>query len=110
MICGACGHPSHEGTRFCGACGARLDVLTSAESSVPAMLGDRYRVVEQIGGGLRKTVYRAHDNLLDRDVALAVLRVHELDDAERARAEREVRALARLGSHPNIVTLYDVEN
>jgi serine/threonine-protein kinase len=78
---------------------------------VPTTLGNgRYRVLSHVGDGLRKQVYRARDTLLDRDVALALLRTDGLDDAERTRVEREVRVVARLGSHPNVVTLYDIED
>jgi serine/threonine-protein kinase len=86
-------------------------VTVTSDPDVPVSLGGgRFRVISRVGDGLRKQVYLAHDTVLDRDVALALLRTEGLDEAERTRLEREVRVVARLGSHPNIVTLYDVED
>jgi serine/threonine protein kinase len=112
VACGACGAEQRDGARFCDACGAQLIVLAAAQGNdLPATLGDdRYRVIEQIGNGLRKRVWRAHDTVLDRDVAIALMHSEGLDESERVRMEREVRLVARLGSHPNIVTLYDVQD
>ena len=53
-------------------------------------------------------VYRARDTRLDRDVAIKVLPPHlAMDEAARARFEREAKAIAAL-SHPNILAVYDV--
>jgi len=112
VFCEQCGQENRDDAQFCDRCGTRLHFIAAPSApDEPVALGDgRFRVVEQIGAGLRKTVYLAHDTLLDRDVALAVVRHADLDDAERTRAEREIRIMARLGSHPNVVTLYDVED
>lgn len=67
---------------------------------------DRYDTQEQIGCGGMATVYRAHDNLLDRPVALKVL-TGQPDPALKQRFLEEARASARL-KHPNIVPVYDV--
>src|SRR5206468_11785823 len=67
----------------------------------------RYTVRRLLGEGSRKRVYLAHDARLDREVALAVIRTEGLDDAARARVRREAQAMARLGDHPHIVTVYD---
>src|SRR4051812_16660614 len=54
-------------------------------------------------------VWEAHDELLDRSVAVKVLAQHlSEDDRARKRFEREARAAAGLSSHPNVVTIYDV--
>ena len=55
------------------------------------------------------SVWEAHDELLDRDVAVKVLASH-LGEDERARRrfQREARAAAGLSSHPHVVTIYDV--
>ena len=61
-----------------------------------------YRIVEQIGAGGMGVVYCAHDEQLDRDVALKVLPAGTLaDDAARKQFRKEALALARL-NHPNI--------
>jgi eukaryotic-like serine/threonine-protein kinase len=46
--------------------------------------------------------------LLDRDVALALLKTAGLDAAGRERIRREAQAMGRLGSHPHIVTVLDL--
>jgi serine/threonine protein kinase len=69
-----------------------------------------YRIVEKIGEGGMGDVYRAHDERLDRDVAIKVLPPDFTDDPDRhARFEREAKMLASL-SHPNIATLYELEH
>ncbi len=66
-----------------------------------------YRIVEKIGWGGMGVVYRAHDDQLDRDVAVKVLRAGTLaDDATRRRFRKEALALAKL-NHPNIATIYE---
>ena len=66
-----------------------------------------YRIVEQIGAGGMGVVYRAHDDQLDRDVALKVLPAGTLaDDAARKQFRKEALALAKL-SHPNIATVFE---
>jgi len=71
-------------------------------------LGGRYELLARIGGGGMALVYKARDILLNRFVAVKVLRqqfVHDDDFVRRFR--REAQAAASL-SHPNIVSIYDV--
>src|SRR5688572_9669679 len=72
-------------------------------------LPDRYRVVRHLANGGMASVWEAHDELLDRDVAVKLLASH-LGEDERARKrfQREARAAAGLSSHTNVVTIYDV--
>src|SRR6478735_3402401 len=72
-------------------------------------LPDRYRVVRHLANGGMASVWEAHDELLDRDVAVKLLATH-LGEDERARRrfQREARAAAGLSSHPNVATIYDV--
>ena len=71
-------------------------------------LNQRYRLVECIGSGGMAVVYKAVDMLLDRRVAVKVLRQRFASDPEfLERFQREARAAANL-DHPNIVTVFDV--
>ena len=66
-----------------------------------------YRIVDQIGAGGMGVVYRAHDERLDRDVAIKVLPEEVAGDADRLhRFEREAKAVAHL-DHPNILAIHD---
>ena len=68
-----------------------------------------YRIVDKIGEGGMGVVYRAHDERLDRDVAVKVLPEAVAEDEDRlARFEREAKLLASL-SHQNIATLHGLE-
>src|SRR3970040_34005 len=70
------------------------------------ILADRYRIDAELGRGGMGVVYRAHDILLDRAVAVKVLSDSGLGTEGRARLLREAQAAAKL-NHPNIVTVYD---
>jgi tRNA A-37 threonylcarbamoyl transferase component Bud32 len=71
------------------------------------VIAGRYEVEEVVGTGGMSCVYKAHDRLLERNVALKVLHPHFSDDEEYVeRFRREARAVAQL-SHPNIVTVID---
>ena len=71
------------------------------------VIDERYTILKPLGGGGMAKVYLAHDEVLDRDVALKILREHYADDEEFVeRFRREARSAARL-SHPNIVSVYD---
>jgi hypothetical protein len=68
----------------------------------------RYEVKRFLGEGGKKKVYLAHDTQLDRDVAFALIKTEGLDEAARQRVTREAQAMGRLGSHPHIVTVFDI--
>ena len=66
-----------------------------------------YGIVEKIGEGGMGVVYRAHDERLDRDVAIKVLHQDAARNPDRlARFEREAKAVAML-NHPNILAIHD---
>src|SRR4030042_5334333 len=73
---------------------------------IRTLLNNRYRLDVELGHGGMGTVYRAHDMLLDRDVAVKVLSSQALGAEGRTRLLREAQAVARL-NHPNIVKVYD---
>ncbi len=81
----------------------RYDTLVATARDRPLVLG-RYRLSERLGAGGFGVVWRAHDELLHRDVA--VKRIPLPDGEERERATREALAAARL-AHPAIVALYE---
>jgi serine/threonine protein kinase len=66
-----------------------------------------YRILEQIGAGGMGVVYRAHDEELDRDVAIKVLPSGTLaNDSAGRRFRKEALSLARL-NHPNVATVHE---
>lgn len=71
-------------------------------------LNGRYRVRRRLGSGGMAVVFEARDLLLERDVALKILRTNLSSDADIVlRFKREARAVARL-IHPHIVNIYDI--
>jgi serine/threonine-protein kinase len=70
-------------------------------------IAERYELEEVIGQGGMSTVYKAHDSLLERNVALKVLHQQYNEDEDFVeRFKREARSVAQL-QHPNIVTVID---
>ncbi len=68
-----------------------------------------YRIVEKIGAGGMGEVYRAHDEHLDRDVAIKVLPPGTLtDESARRHFHKEALILSQL-NHPNVATIYDFD-
>jgi class 3 adenylate cyclase len=117
LVCSSCGAGAEPNETFCGACGKPLAADPGADRTptpqpspvLPASFaGGRYTVKGFLGEGGRKKVYLAHDEKLDRDVAVAVIKTEGLDDAGLSRVKREAQAMGRLGDHPNIVTVFDI--
>ena len=84
----------------------------SADAATGSLLSDRYELKSPIGRGGMGVVWRARDQLLERDVAIKEVHLPaELSGADRdamqQRVLREARAAARLG-HPAAVTVYDI--
>ena len=77
---------------------------------MPSLAGsklDKYRIVEEVGHGGMAVVYRGHDTVLEREVAVKVLHAHLADREEsRARLQREALAVAKL-RHDNILEIFD---
>ncbi|PLR97329.1 Stk1 family PASTA domain-containing Ser/Thr kinase [Bacillus sp. T33-2] len=71
-------------------------------------ISGRYKILDMIGGGGMANVYLAHDMILDRDVAVKMLRLDFANDEEFIRRfHREAQSATSL-THPNIVSIYDV--
>ncbi|MGN0164390.1 MAG: protein kinase, partial [Candidatus Ornithomonoglobus sp.] len=82
--------------------------MLNTENLIGTVLSDRYEVLEKIGTGGMATVYKAHDKVLDRDVAIKILRENFEGNSEIvANFIREARSSASL-VHPNVVSVYDV--
>ena len=87
--------------------GTRASAPAHPSASVPAHVG-RYRILRLLGAGGMGQVYEAHDDELDRAIAVKVLRPElatSLDLVERLR--RESRLTAKI-AHPAVMTIYDV--
>src|SRR5574344_2054570 len=71
-------------------------------------INDRYQIIKSIGEGGMANVYLAFDTILERNVAVKVLRGDLADDEKFVRRfQREALSASSL-SHPNIVEMYDV--
>ncbi|MCH8222913.1 MAG: protein kinase [Chloroflexi bacterium] len=79
-----------------------------ASDTPTSFANGRYEVKGLLGTGSMKRVYLVRDNLLDRDVAFALIKTRDFDDTDRQRITREAQAMGRLGTHPNIVTVFDL--
>ncbi len=82
------------------------------DETLGALLGNRYRTVARLGAGAFGEVYRAHDSVLGRDVAVKRIRLDAfVEPSQRQDVEqrflREAQVAARL-RHPNIVTTHDI--
>ncbi len=74
---------------------------------VSPLLNNRYQLLHTLGTGGMAVVYRAYDRMLERPVAIKILRQDfSEDETFRERFRQEARAAANL-SHPNIVTVHD---
>src|SRR5262245_25354944 len=108
--CPSCGARNQVGDQFCARCGGTLAPRVPAGPPAAvrtAFAGGRYQVQRLLGEGGKKRVFLATDLRLQREVALAVIRTEGLDEVAAARVHAEARAMARLGDHPHVVTVFD---
>jgi len=118
LICHNCGAHVPPDRKFCGECGHSL--IEKPPSFIKprpkkrsileptSFANDRYQVRKFLGEGGKKKVYLVHDNVLDRDVAFALIKTEKLDDDSRKRITREAQAMGKLGDHPHIVSIHEM--
>jgi serine/threonine protein kinase len=83
--------------------------LPTVRECGPGVTLGHYRILEKIGSGGMGQVFRAHDEHLDRDVALKLLLPGTLgDESARKRFRKEALALSKL-NHPNIAIVHDFD-
>jgi eukaryotic-like serine/threonine-protein kinase len=116
LVCVQCKHANPPNAKYCLQCGKPLATTQITQPSlsvtptpdVPTSFANgRYQVKKMLGEGGKKKVYLAHDALLDRDIAIYLIKTEKLDETGRTRITREAQAMAKLGDHPNIATVYD---
>ena len=77
----------------------------ATELEIGAVFAGRYVVQRRLGEGDRKRTYLARDTKLDRHVAISLVKP-EAVLADPEGTEREAKVLGRIGSHPNVVSLF----
>jgi Tol biopolymer transport system component/tRNA A-37 threonylcarbamoyl transferase component Bud32 len=86
-----------------------LQAIASApERHPPPQRISHYTLLEKLGAGGMGEVYKAHDSVLDRVVALKILPQRMLDSPDRVRRFLQEAKAASALNHPNIVTIYEV--
>lgn len=80
--------------------------ITQNLLAIGTIIADRYKLAQRIGEGGAGTVYKAHDNLLDRTVALKTINRSSLTDDEAVRFHREAKVAASI-AHPNVIKMLD---
>jgi len=118
IACSKCGKINPPDSIFCNKCGQPLEETTQKESAplsiniidpeLTSFADNRYQIKDVLGEGGKKKVYRAYDTLLDRDIALALIKTEGLDEDAKARITREAQAMGRVGTHENIVMIFDL--
>ena len=120
--CPICQFDNLEESSFCSKCGSELTASekepssrtktffkTSQELTTGSLFAEKYQITEFLGKGGMGVVYKAEDVKLKRTVALKLITPEALESEERkTRFVIEAQAAAAL-NHPNICTIYDIE-
>ena len=102
-VCPSCQAPNDDSAETCFTCGSAL----SATLRLGSVIAGRYEIQAQLGKGGMGVVYRAHDRLLDEQVAIKVLRPEVARDAEISRRFQSEIKLARRVSHKNVCRIHE---
>ena len=122
--CPECSHSNPADVNYCGRCGKYVghgvqETLTKPPSPPPAAgdalsfapgqkFGGRYVIVEEIGRGGMGRVYKAHDQELNIDIALKMIKPEHSGDRGFIQQFKQEALLGRSVSHENVVRLYDL--
>ncbi|HET9317558.1 MAG TPA: protein kinase, partial [Vicinamibacteria bacterium] len=102
LICPSCGAQQEADSEVCFSCGRLISALTQGH-----VLAARYEIQNLLGRGGMGVVYKAHDRLLDEQVAIKVLRADLMGTPELARRFRSEIKLARKVSHNNVCRIHE---
>ncbi|MEA2569676.1 MAG: eukaryotic-like serine/threonine-protein kinase [Acidobacteriota bacterium] len=103
QLCRVCNRCFGGGVSVCDNDGSLLE----SPRFIPFRIVDRYQLVSLIGAGGMGMVFHAHDERLERHVAIKIISAEHFDDPSvRLRFEQEARAAARI-DHPGVVTIFD---
>ncbi|CAN5513091.1 hypothetical protein BH10CYA1_BH10CYA1_53200 [soil metagenome] len=103
--------PAPLSTRTCPSCNVEFSSGTAVCPNdgtvlVGGMLPKHYEITGEIGRGGMGVIYKAHQTLLDKIVAIKMLNIHDVKENSWMRFQQEARALANL-RHPNIIMIHD---
>jgi len=88
--------------------GAADETMKATAPPARSFASGRYVVRRVLGEGGQKLVYLVHDEALDRECALSVIKSDLLEPDDLLRLRREAQTMARLAAHSNIVTVLDL--
>jgi eukaryotic-like serine/threonine-protein kinase len=125
--CPTCHSDNPDTVRFCGECGTKLDASTPGHPPASAdrasftktlettkdqlirgtLFAGRYEIIEELGAGGMGRVYRAHDNKLNEEVALKLIKSEIAADKRTVERFRNELKTARKIRHKNVCGMYD---
>jgi predicted Ser/Thr protein kinase len=105
MFCPNCRHENETGAAVCFGCGQPLRGAMTVTKGT--LLAGRYEIQSQLGKGGMGVVYKAHDRMLDEDVAIKLLRPEATEDEDMARRFRSEIKLARKVTHRNVCRIHE---
>ena len=118
--CPKCNAENPDTKQFCGDCGTQLtpsvsisDVTKTLETLVEKLttgstLAGRYRIIEELGKGGMGTVYKAHDQEINEEVAIKLLKTDIARDERTIERFRNELKIARSVSHKHVCRMYDI--
>ena len=102
MICPSCKALNDDAAEACFTCGRALSALTQG-----SVIAGRYDIRSHLGKGGMGMVYKAHDRMLDEEVAIKVLRAEFANTSEMLQRFKKEIKLARKVSHRNVCRIHE---